>query len=115
MRRLFLSIALLFPITANAYCLTPEEAKSIVPKAEETAFDDIQDLRGIRFISWLKYLSWAGLDPRSNADEVIVFYAKQKGHGADARLVWFEKGCATGKDSLPAEIWLVFINQGKDA
>jgi hypothetical protein len=99
---------------AYAGCLTPTETRSAVPVAEETAFDDIQDLSGPALISFVRSFTEKASE-RPDADEAMVFYRTQKGHGADIRVVWFQKGCAFAKATYPAQFWISFMMNARGA
>ena len=106
--------ALITSSAAAGECLTPGQARSVVPYVENTAYDEVQDLAGPAYAEFLKIV---GEVPKGQAssDEAMIFYRVQKGHGADIRVVWFDKGCAVAKASYPAEYWLVFTLNGKGA
>lgn len=98
---------------ANA-CLTPDQTRYAVPIAEQTAFDDIQDLSGGAYLSFIRSFTETAAE-RPPANEAMIFYRRQVGHGADIRVVWFQDGCAIGKASYPAEFWTAFILHGRSA
>ena len=100
--------------SVQAACLTPTEARAVVPVAENTSYDEVQDLSGPAYISFLRAIVDDTSD-RPAADEAMVFYRVQRGHGADVRVVWFASGCAVAKATYPAEFWLVFAMNAKGA
>lgn len=89
-------------------CLTPDDARKVVPLVDNTSFDDIQDLHGAAYLAFLRTLV-DDTRERPPADEAMIFYRHQIGHGADFRVVWFEQGCAVAKASYPAQMWQVFL------
>lgn len=98
---------LALPQTSRA-CLTPDDARKVVPLVDNTSFDDIQDLHGAAYLAFLRTLV-DDTRERPPADEAMIFYRYQIGHGADFRVVWFQQGCAVAKASYPAQMWQVFL------
>jgi hypothetical protein len=107
-------LGLLVSTPAYADCLTPDQTRITVPNVEHTAFDDIQDLSGPAYLSFVRNFieGDADLPP---ANEAMVFYRTQKGHGADIRVVWFQDGCAVSKATYPAQFWILFMLKGHGA
>jgi hypothetical protein len=79
-----------------------------VPLVDNTNFDDIQDLQGAAYLAFLRTVV-DDTRERPPADEAMIFYRHQIGHGADFRVVWFQQGCAVAKASYPAQMWQVFL------
>ena len=104
---LLLSIILTLPHDVWA-CLTPDDARKVVPLVDNVNFEDIQDLHGAAYLAFLRTVVDDTSD-RPPADESMIFYRHQIGHGADFRVVWFEEGCAVAKASYPAQMWQVFL------
>ena len=95
-----------------AECLTTKQAREVVPYVDNVAFDEIQDLAGPAYLEFVKIVADKPSE-RPPADEAMIFYRIQKGHGADVRVVWFAKGCAISKASYPAEFWIYFAMYAK--
>ncbi len=114
--RLIIPMTAFFLATTSAHadCLTPEETRSAVPVAENTYFDEVQDLQGGAYVSFVRSFT-EDASERPDADEAMVFYRSQKGHGADIRVVLFQKGCAIAKATYPAQFWIAFILNGRGA
>ena len=114
MRIPILLLALLLVSAQAQACLTPDQTRTAVPIAEQTSFDEIQDLSGGAYLSFVRSFTDSPSE-RPPANEAMVFYRRQVGHGADIRVVWFKDGCAIGKASYPAEFWVVFVLLGRNA
>jgi hypothetical protein len=107
LRHLLICLASAAPLPAWS-CLTPDDARKVVPLVDNTNFDDIQDLRGAAYLAFLRTVV-DDTRERPPADEAMIFYRRQVGHGADFRVVWFQHGCAVAKASYPAQMWLLFL------
>ena len=108
------TLSLLASTPTLADCLTPAETRDAVPKFEHTAYDDIQDLSGPAYLSFIRTF----IEPEAQqppANEAMVFYRRQEGHGADIRVVLFKDGCAVAKATYPAQFWIVFMMSARGA